>query len=182
MLELPPMRFPPNHGNRWLSGDRDANRSGATRLPFVKVLISGQPGTYTRFHRDDDCPGVRMAEDTHDAVYRQVELDNLPTDVKPCGFPCCFPGKESVAEVKDMYAPRILETSGIRSGQWVTFRPLGTDKTARKKIVHVAPVSERDEISAGSPYAKAMLGHEAGHVVDVELPNKTIQIEIVATE
>lgn len=148
----------------------------------MKVLIDGGPGTFTRFHGDDNCPGVRMAEDTHGATYRQVELDDLPTYVKPCNFPCCFPGKESVAEVKEILAPRILETSGIRSGQWVTFRPLGTDNTMRKKIVRVAPVSERDEISAGSPYAKAMLGHEAGHVVDVELPHKTIQIEIVAAE
>lgn len=148
----------------------------------MRVLISGQPGTYTRFHRDDNCPGVRMAEDTHDAVYRQVELNDLPPDVKPCGFDCCFPGKESAADVKGMFVPSTVETSGIRSGQWVTFRPLGADKSTRKKIVRTAPMSKHDEISAGSPYAKAMLGHEAGHVVDVELPKGTIQIEIISTE
>lgn len=123
-----------------------------------------------------------MNEDTHGAAYRQVELDDLPTDVEPCGFPCCFPGRESAAEVKEMFTPRIIEPSGIRPGQWVTFRPLGTDTTMRKKIVRVAPVRERDEISAASPYGKAMLGHEVGHVVEVGLPSKTIQIEIVATE
>jgi hypothetical protein len=148
----------------------------------MKVLIWGEPGTFTRFHGDDNCPAVRRNENTYGVAYRQVELDDLPADVEPCNFECCFPGKETAAEVKEMYATRIIETSGIRPGEWVTFRPLGSDKTMRKKIVRVAPESERDEISAGSPYAKAMLGHEAGHVVDVELPHKTVQIEIVATE
>lgn len=148
----------------------------------MKVLIARapKPKNWTKFHNDPNCSGLRKGEDADGAQYVLRDLDDLPDNVKPCKF--CFPGAERKADVN---ASGVLDSGprlskGVRVGHVVEFRDLVTAKSERWRIVS-GPSTAPDELSAETPIAKGLLGHEPGEVVDIELRNGRVRrVEITA--
>lgn len=149
---------------------------------LMKVLISPAPPPkkWTKFHRDPDCPGVRMTEETYGGEYLRRDLADLPAGVEPCQFECCFQGFETLEEViSRLHRPTAPPPSGIRVGDQVEFRELGTQRTMERRIVRGSADHAKGEISADTPIGQALLGSEPGEVVAAETPKGVMQVEIL---
>src|SRR4051794_36649469 len=101
----------------------------------MKVLIAQgpTPRTWTKFHRDPWCSGLRKGEVADGATYVERELEDLPDAVKPCQFPCCFQGYSTAADLRAKVHDRspTRPVSGIRIGQEVEFRELDGSEAKR---------------------------------------------------
>ena len=76
-----------------------------------------------------------------------------------------------------------VDDGTITIGAKVTIRFVGDDEEEEYKIVGTVeadPMNNR--ISNESPVGKAIIGHRAGDIVDVESPSGTIQYEIIKVD
>lgn len=150
----------------------------------MKVLIAHAPSPsgWTKFHRDSNCSGLRKGEVSDGAEYVLRDLEDLPDTVKPCQFEYCFKGYSSASELKSkVHGPaKSSPARGVRVGQRVTFRELGSSEEFTRKIVSDPADASVGEISKGSEIAKALLGHEIGEVVEIPQRQSVARYEIVA--
>lgn len=149
----------------------------------MKVLIAKAPSRsgWTKFHRDGLCSGLRKGELADGADYVSRELGDLPDNVKPCQFECCFQGYSTAADLKSRVhgSPTPKPARGVRVGQLVTFREVGHSETKTIRLVDGGANRADGELPRDTPIAKGLLGHEAGEVVDIQLPSRVLLVEIL---
>lgn len=149
----------------------------------MKVLIAATPAEegWTKFHSDANCAGLRNGEVTYGAEYVWRDLEDLPANVRPCHFECCFPGYATAAELRSKVRSRIPSPPprGIRVGQQVKFRYLDTNEERTVTVVHGPGNAAAGELSKDTGIAKALVGHEPGEVVDVGPPHRVRRLEIL---
>lgn len=76
-----------------------------------------------------------------------------------------------------------VEDGSIAIGSKVVIRFVGDDEEEEYKIVGTVeadPMNNR--ISNESPVGKAIIGHKAGDIVDIEVPNGIVQYEILRVD
>lgn len=76
-----------------------------------------------------------------------------------------------------------VEDGSIAIGSKVVIRFVGDDEEEEYKIVGTVeadPMNNR--ISNESPVGKAIIGHKAGDIVDIEVPNGIVQYEILKVD
>jgi hypothetical protein len=160
----------------------------------VSVLRNTDGSYRAKFHRHDsyDCAGRRMHEEKHPDLddYVIVDISALSPRHKACQFECCFPGLPNVEAVIGRHRPFMLAPAqaqsavvpppypGLRIGQTVTVRDLASHETRRWKIVAADAEKPAGAITAQAPIARALLGHDVGDRVTVELPRGTRELLI----
>jgi hypothetical protein len=152
-----------------------------------------------KFHRHDsyDCAGRRMYEEKYAdrEDYVLVNLRELPGRQGACQFECCFHGLKDAAAVAGNYAesrisvqarpapPPAPPRRGITYGQKVGYQELTSGETKTRTIsAKERPDPTKQEISPRSPVGRALIGHEIGDVVAVELPHGRINLQIVSVD
>jgi transcription elongation factor GreA len=94
-----------------------------------------------------------------------------------------------IAEVENILAHAVVITESehasdlVGLGCTVTVQDLDLEEEERYEIVGSQEANPaQGRISDDSPFGRAMIGHRAGDVVDVEAPAGTIQFRIISVE
>jgi hypothetical protein len=162
----------------------------------LRVLALQNPNVTFRgrFHRRDahDCPGIRAKEEAHDGDdYLLVDVADLMPWQRACQFETCFQGLETAEAVRARYPvsaqsrpPQSVHAdepppTGIHVGQTVVVRDVASRETKRRRIVPRGGDRSKDSIAADSPVARGLLGRAVGDSVVVELPRRTLRLEIL---
>jgi len=131
---------------------------------MFRLLKSDEPGIYRRHQ-------VRIHESAYTPLNNQEQLSEMLDLLIKKAAAIKHPIEAAFFLWLHLAYLQAFERGNQRTGRTALNIPLLRADLHPLTFVHVDTVT----------YAKAMLGHEVGHVVDVVLPNKTIQIEIVAT-